>query len=1252
MFKKLLFSGFFALAICGLSFSSFAQNGRMEIQGSDTVYIDVQPDAEELAILKDFFSQTGGKKWTKNTNWLKGKTSTDFAKWYGVTVEHGDVVGINLDNNNLRGVIPKSLYRIKRLQSISFSGNPNISLPDNRNKVATPLLLNEAAATLTVPVTGKNLPMWGLITDGSLQNVDWRIQPTVAKNLSISSSFVKAPSSLGIDDCGRLAFYVAHSGVDVANQLHIFDADGVKLTNNTVGSELLALSSVQGNNEIQVVRVPGTSNQWFLIYSLFEAGNQSCNAGGSTVSSSYCAAKVVYTRITYDILTKTLSIPNDATRVNRLTESSVPNQTYIQGKAVSRTANGDNTKHFLYLAQRAIGANVTRIHRFIISQSGIAFENKSGKDISMSWTNGSIAGSAIELSPDETMLAINNRNIDVSQDIILFDLNQFPSPTYTPTTIEATNLVVFGSGGQTVNQIRLNNPTNYTCLQYLGNKIQSIQFSPSGRYLYTAHGGYKTSSSGVTYNTYLLQIDLQSATTVGGSDFTVSMQVQKGLGTTPSGCTGSAFSTADHTMGFLELAYDGRIYFTKNNQAKLFVIPNPDDPMPHNIDPVAEIDLSTPQAPNISMVINGATAITDSEVYFLPENIDGYDYLKESSTQTFTLDKESIPPGGSTLLTISTFNSSIQYQVNWGDGVLETLTSATKSHIYSTLGSYKIVLTSTGTDNCATVFSKIVTVEDQGCAQAAIISISNSTFICAVKFSSPKLTSCLATYNWDFGDGTTASLERNPIHAYSAAGTYTVSLTVNFNCAACSGTKTVTKSVAYTVPGTIIGDEIVQILSENKLEVISTSASSYSDAWPLSQPDVTLDNRSSFVNGTQGVWRNNASFVYKKDRQLSANTNIKKDGTFTLEHFNWDYAELNGVPNWIKATNITRYSPYSYELENKDVLDIYSGAVYDYGGQLPAANGANMRNDEMAFTSFEFIDKSVAGNWILGTTSLPAYTYYKINSANKNMAIVEASLMQLANVVAVDVSTGTTFASGRNAAIFTQRNEIVCMKAHPLNAAWSIIVLKKAPVETLWSGTLRITNIVTPIVAATTDVLLAHTGKYSLKVTTSLTFKQDLLKLNAGKKYWVNGWVSINNASASTPVPIANLGIDIIAKQKNGTVIQTFSFSPTVTDMVIEGWQQFRGTFLCPANTEYIEVKFKNGSSTAWYDDVRLQPEGGNMKGYVYNVSDYRLRAVLDEENFASYFYYDKEGNLYLTKKETKDGIKTLSENISYQIEH
>jgi len=197
---------------------------------------------------------------------------------------------------------------------------------------------------------------------------------------------------------------------------------------------------------------------------------------------------------------------------------------------------------------------------------------------------------------------------------------------------------------------------------------------------------------------------------------------------------------------------------------------------------------------------------------------------------------------------------------------------------------------------------------------------------------------------------------------------------------------------------------------------------------------------------------------------------------------------------------------------------------------------------------------------------------------------------------------------------------------------------------------MRIKNILAPSGTAGFDYTIFHTGKTSLKVTSEITFKQDLLHLEAGKSYWINCWVSIGNASVPTPVLATNLGFEIIARQKSGQSISSFSFQPG--GIVIEGWQQVKGSFICPANTGYIEIKFKPGSTgTAYYDDLRFQPESGNMKGYVYNINDFRLQAVLDEENFASFFYYDREGNLHLTKKETVEGIKTLTENITYQLE-
>ncbi|MEO6232871.1 MAG: PKD domain-containing protein [Ferruginibacter sp.] len=56
--------------------------------------------------------------------------------------------------------------------------------------------------------------------------------------------------------------------------------------------------------------------------------------------------------------------------------------------------------------------------------------------------------------------------------------------------------------------------------------------------------------------------------------------------------------------------------------------------------------------------------------------------------------------------------------------------------------------------------------------------------------------STLATYIWDFGDGSPLSNQQSPCHTYTAAGTYNVSLSSTNPC----GTTTISKQVCITVP--------------------------------------------------------------------------------------------------------------------------------------------------------------------------------------------------------------------------------------------------------------------------------------------------------------------------------------------------------------------------------------------------------------------------------------------------------------------
>lgn len=519
--------------------------------------------------------------------------------------------------------------------------------------------------------------------------------------------------------------------------------------------------------------------------------------------------------------------------------------------------------------------------------------------------------------------------------------------------------------------------------------------------------------------------------------------------------------------------------------------------------------------------------------------------------------------------------------------------------------------------------------------------------LCTTKFeadiNNPQ--SCTLSYLWSFGDGSTSN-EVSPFHSYSNLGNYNVSLQVNYDCqCASSGSTSFQKTLNKESSENIFQQLQIHIPSEEKKHVLSSSVTTFSDAWALHHNTPELANKEGFTNGTMGIWRNDASYVYEKERKQSINPDLKADGTYTLQQFNWEYADLEAVPNWIKLNTMTEYSPFSFELENKDVLGRYSAALYDYGGQLQSANGSNMKYQEMAFTSFETEDDKISGNWKLGDDPKPRIKRFKINTGFKNIVLVEGKLNEFDGIEEVEVlarSIGTL--KFRNI-----KTKIVCRQVFKDNPDWTYLVFEREIIPSTFMGTVSIRNVLQSTPTALRDNAFAHSGNSSLKITADRTFKQELLSLGLGKKYLISAWVSVGDFHLVTPKLANNIGIDIIFKDKAGVVQSVTSFEPSGS--IIEGWQQLKGTFTAPAGEHIMEIKFKPGSKgTAWYDDLRLHPEEGNMQSYVYDVKNFRLQAILDEENFASFYYYDQEGNLHLVKKETEQGVKTISESTSYKI--
>jgi len=143
-----------------------------------------------------------------------------------------------------------------------------------------------------------------------------------------------------------------------------------------------------------------------------------------------------------------------------------------------------------------------------------------------------------------------------------------------------------------------------------------------------------------------------------------------------------------------------------------------------------------------------------------------------------------------------------------------------------------------------------------------------------------------------------------------------------------------------------------------------------------------------------------------------------------------------------------------------------------------------------------------------------------------------------------------------------------------------------------------------------------------------------------GQQYVLQAWVQDDVAT----IPKTYTG-NIRLIFDNPVPTQT-GFFPSGT--IIDGWQRIEGIFTIPEDILSIEVQLiamANGSS--FFDDIRIFPLNGNMKSFVYDPDTQRLMAELDENNYATFYEYDKEGGLVRVKKETEKGIYTIQETRS-----
>ena len=100
----------------------FLSNEKTSRQLTSITTTDTINQQDSLALVA-LYNATNGANWTNNTNWLTGQVKD----WYGITTHGGRVTDINLNNNNLNGLLPADLWQLTELLSLQLGTNQNLN---------------------------------------------------------------------------------------------------------------------------------------------------------------------------------------------------------------------------------------------------------------------------------------------------------------------------------------------------------------------------------------------------------------------------------------------------------------------------------------------------------------------------------------------------------------------------------------------------------------------------------------------------------------------------------------------------------------------------------------------------------------------------------------------------------------------------------------------------------------------------------------------------------------------------------------------------------------------------------------------------------------------------------------------------------------------------------------------------------------------------------------------------------------------